>query len=400
MRDFVPVLFILFLVAVLLREDAILTVFYILVGVYLGGRWWSQRALRNVALQRTLPTHAFLGETVPVRIDLQNRSWLPVLWLRAQDTVPVGLALGQDNPRQVTRLGPYDHHRLQYVVYPQKRGYYQIGPLRLTSGDALGLSSQLQRQEAVANLTVYPHIVPLTHVSLLSRSPLGTLRHTQPIFEDPTRIIGKRDYTAGDTLRRIDWKATATTGRLQVKQFEPSIALETVILLNLYAPEYELRTRTDASELAVVVAASLANWITGRKQTVGLATNGFDALNPNMTIHAIPARKGRAHLMRLLEVLARVQVAESAPLVTLLHQQIVRLPWGTTLVVITSHLNDALLESLLHARRAGLNPTVVLCGYATGHIEVQRRAQHFGFAVTTIRNERALDVWRTRHGRP
>lgn len=398
MRDFVPVLFVLFLIAVLMQEDTILTVFYILAGVYVGGRWWSQRALNNVTLRRQLPTHAFLGEVVPVRVDLQNRSWLPVVWLRAQDTVPVGLAIGEKSHRQVTHLGPYDLYRLQYVVYPQKRGYYQVGPLQLTSGDAMGLVGQQQRQGAAAYLTVYPRIVPLAHVPLPSRSPLGTLRHTQPIFEDPTRIIGKRDYTAGDTLRRIDWKSTAAVGRLQVKQFEPSIALETTILLNLYAPEYELRTRVDTTELAIVVAASLANWITSRKQTVGLATNGFDPLTPDMTLHAIPGRKGRGHLMRLLEVLARVQVTESMPLAALLHQQIVHLAWGTTVVVITSHLDATLLEGLLQARRAGLNAVVVLCGYATGHVDVQRRAQRFGFPVTTIRNERDLDIWRTRHG--
>ena len=381
-----------------MREDTILTVFYLLAGVYLGGRWWSRRALNNVTLQRHLPTHAFLGEVVPVRIDLQNRSWLPVVWLRAQDTVPVGLAIGQESHRQVTHLGPYDHYALKYVVYPQKRGYYPVGPLQLTSGDALGLVGQRQRQEAPAYLTVFPRIVPLAHVPLLSRSPLGTLRHTQPIFEDPTRIIGKRDYTSGDTLRRIDWKSTAAVGRLQVKQFEPSIALETTILLNLHGPEYELRTRVDASELAIVVAASLANWIVNRKQTVGLGTNGLDPLNAGTAIHTIPARKGRGHLMRLLEVLARVQVSESIPLATLLREQIVHLAWGTTVILVTSRLDEGLLEGLLQARRAGLNAVVILCGYATGHADVQRRAQRFGFPVTIIRNERDLDIWRTRRG--
>jgi hypothetical protein len=106
-------------------------------------------------------------------------------------------------------------------------------------------------------------------VRLPSRSPIGTLRHTQPIFEDPSRVRGKRDYTTGDSLRRVDWKATATTGRLQVKQFEPSIALETALFLNLNADEYLQRTRLDATELAIVIAARSP---TDRRQTpaVGL----------------------------------------------------------------------------------------------------------------------------------
>jgi len=72
------------------------------------------------------------------------------------------------------------------------------------------------------------------------------MRHQQPIFEDP-HAYGKRDYVASDSLRRVDWKASASTGRLQIKQFEPSIALQTVIFLNLNGSEYNTRNRIDAN---------------------------------------------------------------------------------------------------------------------------------------------------------
>ena len=85
---------------------------------------------------------------------------------------------------------------------------------------------------------------------------------------------GKRDYVASDSLRRMNWKASASTGRLQIKQFEPSIALQTEIFLNLNASEYVTKHRIDATELAIVVAASLANWAVIQKQAVGLTTNG------------------------------------------------------------------------------------------------------------------------------
>src|SRR3972149_2468824 len=65
------------------------------------------------------------------------------------------------------------------------------------------------------------------------QSPMGNLPPPQPIFEDPSRVIGKRDYVAGDSLQRVDWKATAVVGRLQVKQYQPSTARETLIVLSL-----------------------------------------------------------------------------------------------------------------------------------------------------------------------
>jgi uncharacterized protein (DUF58 family) len=231
-------------------------------------------------------------------------------------------------------------------------------------------------------------------VRLPSRSPIGTLPHTQPIFEDPSRVRGKRDYVAGDSLRRVDWKATAVLGRLQVKQFEPSIALETAILLNLNADEYEQRTRLDATELAIVIAASLANWIIGKRQSAGLSVNGADPIGAEEKPQALPPRKGRAHLTRILEVLARIRSVPAAPFVQLLQSETARLPWGTTVILITGSVDDVLFDEIFRARRAGLNVVLVLCGTVKNAAEIQRRAEHFGISVQHFTRERDLEAWR------
>jgi uncharacterized protein (DUF58 family) len=296
-------------------------------------------------------------------------------------------------------LGPKGRAQFTFTLNADKRGYYPIGPLHLRSGDVIGLAENVQNEGRADNLIVYPRIVPLAHVPLPSHSPLGTLRHTQPIFEDPTRVRGKRDYVAGDSLRRVDWKATASTGRLQVKQFEPSIALETAIVLNLNADEYDYRTRYDATELAVVVAASLANWIVGRRQSVGLWVNGEDPLiGQSQPSEIFPAailpRKGRAHLTRLLEVLARVRSIKTQPLVDQLRQTLPRLSWGTTLIVITGSLDEAVFDEIFRARRAGLDVLVALMGLVPDRVAVVQRARHFGVPLYEFTRERDLDLWR------
>jgi uncharacterized protein (DUF58 family) len=154
---------------------------------------------------------------------------LPAVWLRIQESVPVDLSM--KNLKQVVSLGPRGKMHFEYVLRARKRGYYRIGPLFVSSGDLIGFMREQRREGSTDHLIIYPRIVPLVNIKLPSRSPMGTMRHTQPIFEDPTRVLSKRDYVAGDSLRRIDWKATAATGRMQVKQFEPSIALETMLFL-------------------------------------------------------------------------------------------------------------------------------------------------------------------------
>ncbi|MCL5995587.1 MAG: DUF58 domain-containing protein [Chloroflexi bacterium] len=390
---FILFLVIVVLIAALLREDYVLTLFYFVIGSYAISRWWSERAFKALTVQRTFNDRAFLYDKVTVRLDIANTSNLPVVWLRLHDSLPVEL-VGAENFRRVVSIGPRGHQQFQYDLQPGRRGYYQIGPLFLYSGDVLGLSEERARQGALDHLTVYPRIIPLSRVALPSRSPMGTLRHHQPIFEDPTRVRGKRDYVAGDSLRRVDWKATATSGRLQVKQFEPSIALETAIFLNLNTSDYYYRTRNDATELAIVVAASIANWVISKKQTAGLVTNGTDVLASNGHAPALAPEKGRGHLMRILDVLARVQMTETDSFVELLQRQRVNLAWGTTVILITGNADHAMFDELFQARRSGLNIVLVLCGHVIDAQEIKHRAEHFGIPVHHFNSEKDLDIWR------
>jgi uncharacterized protein (DUF58 family) len=390
---FFLLLILLAFIAIGLHEDFVLTLVYFFVGVYAVGRWWSHRALNALHFRRTFPRHAFLNEKVPLTLELINTRWLPVIWAQIAESLPVELIVPNSFQRVVS-LGPYGRARFTLTLNADKRGYYPIGPMHLRSGDLIGLAEDIQNEGGADNLIVYPRIIPLAHVPLPSHSPLGALRHTQPMYEDPARVRGKRDYVAGDSLRRVDWKATAATGRLQVKQFEPSIALETAIVLNLNADEYDYRTRYDATELAIVVAASLSNWIVGQRQSVGLWINGEDPFDPGNPPQALLPHKGRAHLTRLLDVLARVRSIKTQPLVHQLRSTLPRLSWGTTLIVITGSMDEAVFDEIFRARRAGLDVLVALMGLVPDRLELVQRAKHFGLPLVEFARERDLDVWR------
>jgi uncharacterized protein (DUF58 family) len=223
---------------------------------------------------------------------------------------------------------------------------------------------------------------------------MGNLRTRQPVYEDPTRTVGKRDYQVGDSLRRIDWKSTASTGRLQTKLFEPSISLETNIFLNLNAEDYPLRSRYEATELAIVIAASLANWVVAQRQSVGLMTNGFDMLSDDNIADTLPPRKGRSHLMRILELLARIRAVESTSFSAMINQQRVRLSWGTTMVIITGNAGKDVFDELHQARRSGLIPVVILSGENAAHRQAAQMGKLYKIPTHTFLHEKDLDLWR------
>lgn len=395
MSDYwVPFLLALAVIAALLRADFVLTLIYLLLGVWIVGRVWSRRALDAVKVRREFVRRVFLGERISIHLELHNQGILPVVWLQLNESLPVELRFEDPAFSRVVSMGSKGHLALEYTLEGRKRGYYPIGPLMLYSGDVFGLAGRETRRLVSDYLTVYPKIVPLTSVSLPTQSPMGTLRHHQPIFADPSRIFGKREYVSGDSLRSVDWKASASSGHLQVKLFEPSIALEAEIFLDLNSEAYEHHSRASATELAIVVAASLANWIVLARQSVGLLTNGTDPLSKEGTPSRLLPRNGRAHLMRILDVLARVQVGQTRPLDDLIQRESVHLSWGTTLIVITPHLNKAFFDVLFQARRSGFDIILIPCGPVPGLQQVRQIASTFGFPLVHILSEQDLDIWR------
>ena len=389
---FLPLVLTLLLIASLMRGDFALTLIYLVVGALISGIWWSNRALAQVGTSRRFQSHAFLGEKIKVDLHVQNKGLLPIVWLELRETLPVAL-VGPNQFQSVIHLGPRGEAHFEYSVDARKRGYYPIGPLLISTGDILGLRDSLHSIVQANHLVVYPKIVPFTSMAVPAHSPQGTLRHTLPLFEDPTRAFSKRGYVFGDSLRRVDWKASASTGQLQVKIFEPSIALKTSVILNLNADDYYYRSRIDDTELAIVVAASIANWIAVNKQMVGMSVNGRDPLTEDGRTQTIPPRKGKPHLMRLLETLARVESTDHSDLVPLIQQQRYHLEWGTTLIVITGRAGEELINELYQARRSGQNSILIQIGTDASDVESRKRAQTFAIPVVSITTENDLNIW-------
>jgi uncharacterized protein (DUF58 family) len=374
------------------QDSFIFNLVYLFAGAYILGNWWNNHLLKSMTYKRVFTDHAFPGEAVPVQLELENKSRLPAVWFQILELVPLEIASTHSINKVVSFPGR-SKIKIDYLLSPQRRGYYKVGPLRYSSGDLLGLTSIKEIEGSPSFLTVYPKVYPFSSVKILSRSPMGDLKHEQPIFEDPSRPIGKRDYQSGDSLRRIDWKSSASVGRLQVKQFEPSIALETVLFLNLNPEEYQLKMRFLATENAISIAASLANWITGKKQTVGLITNGTDILGDKAQPKPLLPRKGRTHLMRLLEILARIQTSTQENCISMFHRHRFGLSWGTTVIVITGQADEELFNEFYAAKKTGLDIVLILCGEVVGLQDMKRRAEYFKIPLFYFFDERDLNIW-------
>ncbi len=355
----IPAFLILLILSLLLRVDPLFTVLWFLFGLYTLARLWTRHTIRSLRIERRFIERAFTGDAVSVALTVFNTSRLPMPWLQVSESLPVDLTTTPFRDQAIT-LGGHGKRTFPYTLVCRKRGLYPLGPVRLETGDILGIEDRIVMGEESRQITVYPRILSLDALHLPTRSALMTLPSRTPLYEDPTRIIGVREYAPSDSPRRIHWTATARTGDLMVKQYEPAIARETLICLDLDWKQYISR-RHDATEQAIVVAASLANHMIVRERLpVGLATEAEDPLAKGRRRFILPPRSERGHLMAILEVLARVQIATGGSFTDLVRDESVHLAWGSTILVITGELEESLAQTLLHLGRRGHAIAVIL----------------------------------------
>lgn len=405
MPQYFLLILVLIAIGAIFQIDFVYYLAYVCAGLYVINQWYTPRILRHLRIARRYNDHAYLGETVTVTVTLHNLSRLPAAWLQVVESTPYGL-LAHRNLNTVVTLGGRSTLALPYTVAATRRGYYRLGPLYLMTGDVFGFLEQRAQSEP-AYLTVYAQILPLAQIGLPSRLPFGTVASRQRLYEDPARPQGVRDYRSGDSLRQIHWKASGHTQTLMVKTLQPAISLQTVLALNLNLDEYARRERLHTTEWGIVVATSVAAALVHQRQPVGLLTNGIDpllrqgettfdevsgrlqsnALNVGALMPGlIPPRPGRAQLMKVLEVLARIEAGRTAAFNNWLLPHTAPLSWGTTLILITPNGDEATCALAHRLVRAGLN-TVLLVTQATGDFgRIRDRARRLGFNAFLVRN--------------
>ncbi len=324
--------------------------------------WWRRHSLDGVIYRRRpYYRRAFPGEYVPLQVEVENKKPLPLSWLRIEDPWP--LAVGPEDeailapsylPEQglltnIFSLRWFEKTTRSYTLLFRKRGLYKVGPATLQSGDVFGMYELSRKEEQAEYLTVFPEILPLERLDLPAEDPFGDRRSRRPIFEDPNQAMGVREYRFEDGFRRIHWPATARTGQLQVKVFQPTSAQVAMICLNVSTFESHYGVYPGLLEHLVSVSATLANRYIQDGYQVGLISNGRLA-HADRPLKIPPGRSSK-QLGTLLEALAGITPVVMAPFEQFLIREMPRVQYGASLLVISALTPPILMETLARLKR-------------------------------------------------
>lgn len=155
---------------------------------------------------------------------------------------------------------------------------------------------------------------------------------------DASRFVGRgidfaqsRPYSLGDPIRSIDWKVTARTGQVHVKEYEAPKRVAVYIVVDTSHSMVISSLRDSKQAAAVWIAGALAISAYRRRNPVSIVSGGSRELMPAPTL-------ARSTINRWLESLRRPEQNESTRLVERIGR-VQQLADRTSLLVVISDLH-------------------------------------------------------------
>lgn len=281
----------------------------------------SRLNLSRVGVSVRFPNHIFAGESAAFDLTVTNRSrLLPAFSL----TVAMSEGAAGDQASPKAKEGATTPTEIVYLpIVPArasasariergfpKRGVYPISGFIVHSRFPFGFIEQRRRLEASGEIVVYPAPLPLDEFGKSTPPLLGRVETRAK--GSGSDLYAIRRYISSDHRRQIDWKATAKTSQVMVREFtrdddwRVTIAFDArVEKESASAPEF-----AEKFERGVTLAASLISHFI----RAGIETRLITLTAPDSTNGGSDSGfgVGNAHSYKMFYQLARIAPATEA----------------------------------------------------------------------------------------
>lgn len=262
----------------------------------------SRMSISGVTVSVKHPDHIFAGEDVPFEVVVANRKrFLPSFSV----ITAMSEISGKPAERQIAWLGyfpvvpPRTNCKSRVIrVFPH-RGRIPVKGIIVASGFPFGFIEQRRFIEFESEHIVYPQPQPLEDFEQALTVIQGRMEsHLKGSGSD---LYAIRQYLSTDHHHHIDWKATAKTSRLMVREFTRDDDWKVTLAFDNRTPEDvgSNPAYQEKFERAVCLAASLIDYLIRDGAEVRLLTADEDSG------YGI----GRQHCYALLRQLAPVEIA-------------------------------------------------------------------------------------------
>ncbi|HLG30016.1 MAG TPA: DUF58 domain-containing protein [Candidatus Brocadiales bacterium] len=174
----------------------------------------------------------------------------------------------------------------------------------------------------------------------------GTLSglHKSPHKGSSIEFLEHKEYSPGDEIKHLDWKALARSDKYYLKQFENETNLKCYILLDTSGSMGYKSTGVSKLDYAATLAASLTYLMLNQSDAVGLATFSNEILS------YVPPRIKPSHLNVVIEVLKHVKAEGKSDLGNVLNAIAEKVKMRSLIIVISDFFDDIMriIKALKH----------------------------------------------------
>ncbi|RJS27131.1 DUF58 domain-containing protein [Corallococcus sp. H22C18031201] len=166
----------------------------------------------RLTVERALPQRLNVGVPNKVELRFVLRSERPVV-AHVKDDVPASFTAVPEDA--LLRLAPDSQTRWMYRVTPERRGRFGFGDVHVRVAGPLGLMLHERTYPSAQSISVYPDLRGASRL-LLSGAALDLVNlGLRQLRRDGrgSEFARLRDYAQGDSVRDVDWKATARRGK-------------------------------------------------------------------------------------------------------------------------------------------------------------------------------------------
>lgn len=214
----------------------------------------SRLSLAGLEVRLLLPDHVFAKRPLPARVQLTNsKRWMPSFSIHLQSS---------DEDESPERIffpmvpGGASLEALTTVKF-KKRGVVGDSQYQFTTRFPFGFTERRVQVKLRREVLVYPSIEPQPGFEELMRSLEGDMEaYFRGRGSDFYRI---RPYEHLESARHVDWKATAHTGELQVREFAREEDHLVEVCLDLCVPPGEEAWMESAIECCAFLCWRLAS---------------------------------------------------------------------------------------------------------------------------------------------
>lgn len=273
------------------------------------------------------------GDMIDLTITVENCKILPIITIKTNLEVDRGLefqdqsnlAISDKNYRsEIFSMRGYERVQRDIQLFCAKRGYYRIDHMDFVGNDLFYSHRFLGSQKVDSTICIYPGKADARQLMVATQKMTGETVVPRSDCDDPFTFRGIRQYQSFDSIRDINWKASAKTGDLRVNIHDFTADQEIAILLDT---EWDSLLRPDnLLEESIRIAASMADEFIGKGVMTSMCTNGHDCLTKE--VFQIGGGVNAQHSQAIRYGLARMELAkqkETSTIVPMIEKQIAQM---------------------------------------------------------------------------